>query len=87
MNPQSNSEIVADLAEAFVESHRSGQCPCIDDYVQQHPHLEQEIRDLFPTLLVVENLAPDQDASVVGDDAEQIRSSKICGVSVGSDPV
>ena len=75
MNQPSNSEIVANLADDFVELHRLGQRPRIDDFVRRHPHLEQEIRDLFPTLLVVENLAPDQDASVVGDDAWQIRPS------------
>ena len=72
MTQPSNSDIVADLAEDFIELHRQGKRPRIDDYVQRYPHLEHEIRDLFPTLLVVENLAPDQDASVVGDRSQQL---------------
>ena len=67
MAKPSDSEIVANLAEDFIELHRQGKRPRIDDYVQNHPHLAEEIRDLFPTLLVVEDLAPDQDASIDGD--------------------
>ena len=62
----SNSEIVADLAEEFVELHRQGEHPTIEEYVAQHPHLKQEILDLFPAMLMVENLAPERDVSVVG---------------------
>jgi WD40 repeat protein/serine/threonine protein kinase len=66
MAQPSDSEIVANLAEDFVESYRQGKRPRIDDYVRDHPHLADEIRDLFPTLLVVEDLAPDQDGSIDG---------------------
>ena len=72
MPQPADSEIVADLAEDFIELHRQGKRPRIDDFVRRHPHLEDEIRDLFPTLLVVENLAPEQDASVVCNGAERL---------------
>ena len=72
MAKPSDSEIVANLAEDFIELHRQGKRPRIDDYVQNHPHLAEEIRDLFPTLLVVEDLAPDQDASINGDSADHL---------------
>ena len=68
----SDSEIVANLAEDFIELHRQGKRPRIDDYVQNYPHLEDEIRDLFPTLLVVEDLAPEQDASIIGATADRL---------------
>lgn len=67
MSQSSKSEIVADLAEEFVERHRQGQRPDIDEYVGRYPHLEREIRELFPTLMVVENLAPERDVSIVGE--------------------
>ena len=68
----SDTEIVADLAEEFVDLHRQGQRPLIDDYVRLHPHLENQIRELFPTLLVVEDLAPERDASIVGEEAQPL---------------
>src|SRR5258708_24690375 len=38
------------LAAEFVDRHRSGECPPIEDYVRRHPDLADEIRDLFPTI-------------------------------------
>lgn len=67
MSQPPDSEIIADLAEEFVERHRQGERPRVDEYVQRHPRLAQQIRDLFPTLLVVENLVPENDVSVVGE--------------------
>ena len=52
MSQPSDSEIIADLAEEFVERHRQGQRPRVDEYVERHPNLAREIRELFPTLLV-----------------------------------
>ena len=46
------------LAERFLEEYRSGQSPAISDFVQRNPELEDEIRDLFPALLWMEQLAP-----------------------------
>ena len=66
MAQPSDSEIVANLAEEFIELHRQGKRPRIDDYVQDYSHLAEEIRNLFPTLLVVEDLALDQNASLDG---------------------
>jgi WD40 repeat protein/serine/threonine protein kinase len=67
MTNPNDSDVLASLAEEFIELHRQGVRPSIDQYVQRVPQLEQEIRDLFPTLLVVENLAPENDASIAGD--------------------
>ena len=64
MTNPNDSVILANLAEEFIELHRQGVRPSIDQYVQRVPQLEREIRDLFPTLLVVENLSPENDASI-----------------------
>lgn len=42
------------LAEEFVERLRNGERPEISDYATRFPELEAEIRDLFPTLAMLE---------------------------------
>ena len=45
-----------ELAEHFSEEHRLGVQPSINEYVQRHPELESQIRDLFLALMVMEDL-------------------------------
>ncbi len=61
----SKSEIVAGLAEEFVERYRRGERPPIREYAEKYPDLADEIREVFPAVAMVENLAPAEDASVV----------------------
>ncbi len=42
------------LAEEFVERLRNGERPDISDYATRFPELQAEIRDLFPTLAMLE---------------------------------
>jgi serine/threonine protein kinase len=44
------------LADEFLERKRRGEHPTIEQYEAQHPQLAQEIRDLFPALLLMDNL-------------------------------
>ncbi|MBN1420946.1 MAG: serine/threonine protein kinase [Planctomycetes bacterium] len=44
------------LAEEFTERLRRGEAPSIDAYVDAHPELAAEIRELFPTILDVERM-------------------------------
>jgi len=44
------------LAAEFVDRHRGGECPSIEEYAGRHPQLANEIRDLFPTIASLENL-------------------------------
>ncbi len=46
------------LAEDFLQRYRSGESPKIDAYVRRHPELEAEIRDVFPTLILMEDVRP-----------------------------
>ena len=46
------------LAEEFVERQRRGECPSLTEYTSRYPELAEEIRDLFPALVVVERLKP-----------------------------
>src|SRR5262249_31130029 len=44
------------LAEDFLDRKRRGEHPTLQDYLERHPELAEEIRDLFPALLMMEDL-------------------------------
>ena len=44
------------LAEDFLNRQRRGEAPTVDEYVQAHPELADEIRDLFPAMTAMEDL-------------------------------
>jgi serine/threonine protein kinase/WD40 repeat protein/tetratricopeptide (TPR) repeat protein len=43
-----------DLAHEFAERYRQGQRPALTEYTDQYPHLAEQIRELFPALVVME---------------------------------
>src|SRR5262245_28311034 len=49
---------VEKLAEEFTARWRAGECPSVGEYAERHPDLADEIRDVFPALLVMEQLKP-----------------------------
>ncbi|MHC4408312.1 MAG: protein kinase domain-containing protein, partial [Planctomycetota bacterium] len=53
----SSEQFLDQLAEEFVARHRSGERPTVTDYIERHPELADEIRELFSMLLAVEELA------------------------------
>ena len=44
------------LAEEFLDRKRRGEQPTLREYLERHPDLADEIRDLFPALLMMEDL-------------------------------
>ena len=44
------------LAEDFLDRKRRGEHPTLCEYTERHPELAEEIRDLFPALLMMEDL-------------------------------
>ena len=46
------------LAEEFLERYRRGESPTLTEYVDAHPELSEEIREVFPALLAVEEAGP-----------------------------
>lgn len=42
------------LSERFVEDFRAGRSPSVDEYAERFPEFAEEIRDLFPALLLLE---------------------------------
>jgi serine/threonine protein kinase/WD40 repeat protein len=44
------------LAEEFLDRKRRGERPTLREYLERHPELAEEIHDLFPALLMMEDL-------------------------------
>src|SRR6516164_6295158 len=53
------------LAEDFLDRKRRGERPTLQDYLERHPDLADEIRDLFPALLMMEDLG-DSSGGITG---------------------
>ena len=49
---------VEELAEEFLRRRRQGEAVSIGEYSESHPHLAERIRELFPALLLMEELKP-----------------------------
>src|SRR5258708_1378457 len=62
---ESRSGIVLELAEEFLERYRRGQRPSLKEYIDGHPSLAGEIREVFPAMAMMEKIALD-DASLDG---------------------
>src|SRR5438094_646123 len=57
-NQQPRRNPVEQIAEAFLERYRQGKHPAISEYTQRYPELADEIRDLFPALVLMEEAGP-----------------------------
>ena len=53
----SERDAVERLAEEFLERRRRGERPAISEYEQRYPEMAAEIRELFPAIAFVENMA------------------------------
>lgn len=61
----SDRNAVEVLAEEFVDRYRRGERPPLSEYTRRFPEHADEIRDLFPALLMMENLKPAEDSAAV----------------------
>src|SRR5687767_12922964 len=59
---EANNERVVELAEEFLERYRNGERPALKEYIERHPELASEIRDVFPAMALMENIALDDDS-------------------------
>jgi WD40 repeat protein/serine/threonine protein kinase len=53
----SKSGLVLELAEEFLRRYRNGEQPLLREYIERHPQLEAEIREVFPAMAMMENIA------------------------------
>ena len=58
---------VEQLAEEFVERHRQGEAPSLQEYVDTYPQWAEQIRRLFPTILKLEGLKPESRGGKTGE--------------------
>jgi WD40 repeat protein/serine/threonine protein kinase/tetratricopeptide (TPR) repeat protein len=54
---ESRSALVVELAEEFLERYRQGQRPSLKEYADRYPELAAEIRNIFPAMALMENIA------------------------------
>jgi hypothetical protein len=71
---ESQSAVVLELAEEFLERYRRGRRPSLKEYVDRHPELAAEIREVFPAMAMMENIAL-ADESLHGSATETPRPS------------
>src|SRR5262245_24732471 len=57
-DPSSARDPVEELAEEFLERHRRGERPALSEYADRCPEHAHMIRNLFPTLVKLEQLKP-----------------------------
>jgi serine/threonine protein kinase len=57
----SESDLFNELAFEFAERYRRGERPSLTEYIGRHPELEDEIRDLFPALVMMERVGANDD--------------------------
>jgi WD40 repeat protein/serine/threonine protein kinase/tetratricopeptide (TPR) repeat protein len=60
------------LAEDFMARKRKGEKPTLSEYTSQHPELAEDIRELFPALLMMEDLG---DSSLAATGPHQIQAT------------
>ena len=58
---QTTDSLIDRLADEFVHRFRRGERPVVVEYLKQYPELADEICDLFPALIMLEDLAKDKD--------------------------
>src|SRR5262245_1366617 len=54
---ESSSGIVMELAEEFLERYRKGERPPLKEYIDKHPELAAEIKEVFPAMALMEKIA------------------------------
>jgi serine/threonine protein kinase/WD40 repeat protein len=57
-DPETRRNPVEELAEEFLARYRRGERPPLTEYADRHPELADDIRDLFPALLLLEHVGP-----------------------------
>ncbi|HEV8071297.1 MAG TPA: protein kinase [Planctomycetaceae bacterium] len=64
--PQPDTNPLEALAAEFVERHRRGEAPSVEEYAAEHPELAPQIRELFPTIAALERVRAGQERAEEG---------------------
>ena len=60
MNEPSSRDPIDALAEEFIRQYRQGERPTIEYFARQRPEHADEIRELFPMLVDIEQVKAEQ---------------------------
>src|SRR5438552_18044782 len=69
----SRSGVVLALAEEFLDRYRRGERPALKEYVDRHPELAADIREVFPAMAMMENIALAEESIAVQASRERER--------------
>jgi hypothetical protein len=61
----SGSDSLGRLADEILERYRRGERPTPTEYAERHPDLAEQIRELFPALVLLEDVRPGPPAALV----------------------
>jgi serine/threonine protein kinase/Leucine-rich repeat (LRR) protein len=70
--PVSGRDPFEEVADEFLARCRAGERPSVAEYAERHPALAEQIRDLFPGLLLMEKYRPAAQSQAAGAGREQI---------------
>ncbi|MBL8871635.1 MAG: protein kinase [Planctomycetaceae bacterium] len=59
-NESQDANPIDEVAEEFVARYRYGERPSLTEYISRYPELAEEIRELFPTLILMEQARPSE---------------------------
>ena len=54
-------DLLDQLADEFAERYRRGERPALQEYIDRYPELADEIRELFPALVEMEQVKDDRE--------------------------
>src|SRR5262245_10447519 len=58
LDATSDDSTLDDLTEEFARRWRAGERPTVEEYAERYPQWADEIRDVFPTVRMMEDLKP-----------------------------
>ena len=58
LDESSDDDLMSELAEEFVTRLRRGEHPDWTEYAGRHPELAEDVRELFPALILLEKTHP-----------------------------
>ena len=74
-----DDSLLGQLAEKFTREFSEGKLPDVEEYARKYPELAVRIRELFPTLMLLEGMAATSDSAV----AEALPSGLFAGSMFG----
>src|SRR5262245_22205850 len=75
----SRSGLVIELAEEFLDRYRKGERPPLKEYIDRHPELAAEIKEVFPAMAMIEKIALADESLDFGTDGPSVLPERQIG--------